>query len=359
MLLLAVALALGCGGDRHHQRAPTARPAHEDFFGTVSDDTFAGRRSYRERTLSSQENAGVRLLRQTFDWATVEREPGRYDLSRYDRYVAQAASHGIHVLPILFDPPAFRSGAPARGARRGTYPPRRSRDLATFASVLVRRYGPRGSLWAERPTLPRLPIRSWQIWNEPNLPVYWPEGPNPAAYVRLLRTAARAIKRLDPGAEIVSAGLSESRLGMPFKEFVTGMYRAGAGDSLDTFALHAFARDARATVGAVESTRELLRELGDRPPIWVTEFGWASAGPASPFTVRERTQAQRIASALRGFFNRRHELGIRGAVYYDWKDAPPFPGGRDFFGLHTGLLRRDGSAKPALGAFRGVARPLR
>ena len=49
---------------------------------------------------------------------------------------------------------------------------------------------------------------------------------------------------------------------------------------------------------------------------------------------------------------------MRGVVYFNWRDSPPYPGGQDFFGLHTGLLSRDGQPKPAFGAYRGVARTL-
>jgi hypothetical protein len=55
----------------------------------------------------------------------------------------------------------------------------------------------------------------------------------------------------------------------------------------------------------------------------------------------------------------RARLGVRGIVYFNWRDSRPFAGGREFFGLHTGLLRRDGSAKPALSAYARAARRLR
>ena len=59
----------------------------------------------------------TRVARQTFDWARIERAPGRYDLSFYDRYVAALARRHLRLLPILFNPPPFRSSAPpeARG----------------------------------------------------------------------------------------------------------------------------------------------------------------------------------------------------------------------------------------------------
>ena len=52
-----------------------------------------------------------------------------------------------------------------------------------------------------------LPIRSWQIWNEPNLPKYFAPHPSPREYARLLQISHDAIKSRDPWARIVLAGM--------------------------------------------------------------------------------------------------------------------------------------------------------
>jgi polysaccharide biosynthesis protein PslG len=356
-VVLAGAVLQACGdGSQPTPRTPARPPA--DFVGLVSEDLFAGSRPDRLRKLERQRQAGVRLIRQTFHWNQIETRPGRFDFRIYDDYMADVARRRMHVLPILFSPPEFRSSAPRSGRRRGTYPPRNAAAMAKFAAVLARRYGPGGSFWRDRPRLPRVPIGSWQIWNEPNLPVYWASGPDPAEYTRLLHTVGQAIKRVDPDAEIVSAGLPESDLGMPFEEFVQGMERANAASAYDVLAVHAFAADAGGAIEAVAAARRLLDDNDDDAAIWVTEIGWASDGPRSPFTVGEGGQAGRIGALLAGLAARRRELGVRGVVYYDWKDALPFPGGKDFFGLHTGLLTIDGRAKPALAAFTRAARQI-
>ena len=352
---VALAAAPACGGDAADKpRLSQALP--RDFIGIVAEDALAALPRGRRRILRRLRATGVRLIRQTFDWSLVERSPGRYELAALDAYVSAAAAARIEVLPIIFNPPPFRSSAPRRGAGRATYPPERPASLGRFAATLARRYGPQGSLWRARPRLPRVPIRAWQVWNEPNLPIYWGGDPDPPAYARLLAAAGRALKAVDPHAEVVSAGLAESRLGMPFEPFVRELYEAGAADSFDTFALHPYAADSDAAVRAVERTRELLDELDDAAPIWVTELGWASGGPGSPFTVGERGQAARIRSVFSELVDQRRDLGVRGVVYFNWRDAPPYPGGQDFFGLHTGLLRRNGSPKPALHAFRAAVR---
>ena len=354
--LALLALAIGCGDDddgEGRRSAPPSAVAAVPFFGVVAEDVLAGDAAYRRRTLARQRAAGVRMIRQTFHWDRIESAPGEYDFAEYDTYMTALSSAGMDVLPILFTPPGFRAKG---GGARGTYPPDDPEDMGAFAARLVRRYGPDGDFWAEHPELPKHPIRAWQVWNEPNLPVYWPTGPNPEQYVELLTSVGKAIKRADPGASVVSAGLSESRQGIPFADFVKGMFDAGAGDTIDVFALHAFAHDTAASVAAVETTRKLLTELGSHAPIWITEIGWASGGPASPFTVGAQGQAERIRATLESFHRRREELGLHGVVYFSWRDAPVYEGGQDFFGLHTGLLDIEGLPKPALDAYRSVAR---
>jgi hypothetical protein len=352
-------LALLAAGGNDESGSPSSPTAGSPFFGIVAEDAFGRGLDYRERQLGRIAATGVGLVRQSVDWARVERSPGYYHFGFYDRWVADLARHGLRWLPILFNPPPFRSAAPAEGRLRGTYPPHRAADLGAFAAALAHRYGPGGSFWEQHPRLPRLPVRAWQVWNEPNLTVYWPPRPDPAAYVRLLRASGRAIKRVDPKAEIVTAGMPQSRLGVPFRTFLRRMYRAGAAGSFDTLAVHAFARNSRGVVGAVEAARRVETSHGADTPVWITELGWATGGPPSAFRVSERRQAVLIRRTLAELARRRRDLRLRGVVYFNWRDSRPFAGGQDFFGLHTGLLRIDGSAKPGLAAYARDARAAR
>ena len=50
------------------------------------------------------------------------------------------------------------------------------------------------------------PIRTWQIWNEPNFK-YFVARPNPAEYGKLVKLSYAAIKGVDPGAKLILGGL--------------------------------------------------------------------------------------------------------------------------------------------------------
>jgi len=230
--------------------------------------------------------------------------------------------------------------------------------MGEFGALLARRYGPGGSFWREHPQLPRLPVRSWQVWNEPNLPVYWPSGPDAAEYVALLRATGRGIRRVDPGAEIVTAGLPDSRLGVPLRDYVAAMYAAGGSGAFDALAVNPYGLDARGVLDTVRAVRAVAAENGDNPAVWVTELGWATGGPPSDFQVSEARQAELLEETVLALARRQDELRVRGVVYFNWRDSTPYAGGRDFFGLHTGLLRLDGHAKPALSSYKKVAKRL-
>jgi hypothetical protein len=347
-------------GDPFRATAATAQ-APPGFVGLISDDAFWGTDAdpSRQRTMATIAGTGARVLRQSFYWSVIEPERGRYDFSLYDGYVAAAASANLRVLPILFDPPAFRSARPASGARRGTYPPANYSDFAFFAATLVRRYGPGGEFWVRHPELPQLPIRSWQVWNEPNIPVYWPSGPNPAQYAAMLRVVGQGIKAVDPGASVVTAGLNESELGMKLVPFLQGMYRAGAKGSFDVLALHPYAPASDLVVAQVKRAVRELRRNGDSARTLITELGWATGSPSRrALVVSEAGQSALVRRTVTQLARYRGPLRLDGVFYFNWRDVAAAPGSRDRWGLHTGLLREDGSPKPALQALTDVTRAI-
>ena len=81
-------------------------------------------------------------------------------------------------------------------------------------------------------------MRARQVWNEPNLPVFGRRDPTRCLRAPAWATAS-AIKHVDPKAEIVTAGMPQSRLGVPFRTFLERMYQAGAAGSFGILAVHA------------------------------------------------------------------------------------------------------------------------
>jgi polysaccharide biosynthesis protein PslG len=191
-----------------------------------------------------------------------------------------------------------------------------------------------------------MPIRAWQIWNEPNLKAYWPRGPNPKQYVKLLKAATGPIKAADPGADIVTAGMPESKVGVPLRKFIPGLYKASAKKWFDTLAINPYGHTAARVEKNLAAARKIMRHYHDKAPIWATEVGWSDSGPGGPQLVGPEGQATQVGNLVRILVRDRRRLNLRGVVYFAWRDSPPYSD-KDFWGLHTGLLTLDGQPKPA------------
>jgi hypothetical protein len=340
---------------------PAAARLPTGFVGITSEDVFANDENYRTSNLGGQASIGVQLLRQTFNWSEIETSPGVYDLSYHDAYVLKAAAHGIRVLPIVFNAPAFHEQA--GGSGNTACPPSNLGTMASFAQVLVRRYGPSGTLWSDNPGVPRKPITAWQIWNEPNLGVYWCNRASARAYVQMLKVVGRAIEAVDRSAEIVTAGLPPSKLStaVPLARYIAQMYRARAKRYFDTLAINSYATNTRELSRLLDSIRrQMNRRRDSRAKIWITELGWGDSGPRHRFVVGASRQASLITSSYRYIRRNRRRLGLRGVVYFSWRDAPPYPPDyKDLWGLHTGLLDIDGRPKLAYYSFKKAVGRLR
>jgi len=338
----------------------SAQVGQSDFVGIVSVDTFAGDSPYQNAAFSAQRDLGIGIIRQTFDWANIELKRGQYDWTYYDAFVQSAASHGIRVLPILFNPPKFRSSKPKKHAQHGTYFPKKNSDLGVFGAEIAKRYGPNGTMWAARPDVPKLPIVEYQVWNEPNLKAYSPPKPSAKKYVAMLKAVTPRIRAVDPTAEIVTAGLPDSRLSKPnlFK-FITQLYQAGAKGKFNDLGINPYATNASSLIKKLKKIRAIQARFGDsQSKLWLTEVGWSDVGPKAPFRVGASGQAQRIKDSIAAIKANETALNIRGFFYFSWKDTPVYAGFHDFWGLHTGLLRKNGTAKPALEAFRQAVAAL-
>ena len=361
VVLVLVALAV----------APASAPAKiNGFVGITADDVFRGSTEYRDANFAQQKSVGIDYIRQNFHWPSIETRARRWRLVDYDAFVLAAARQGIRVFPTIISTPRFYSARARRGARRvDACPPRDMRNIARFASVLVNRYGSRGTLWRQNPTVRPLPIKAWQIWNEPNLPAYWCNGPSGKSYTAMLRAVYPAIKRSDRGAAVVTAGIPDPdtrrlRGSIRFARFVGDMYRNRAASVFDVLAVNSFGKRVSAVFRELATARSLMRRSRDaRTKIWLTELGWATGGPRSPSRISQREQAARINGSFRALARQRgsRSLNLAGVVYYSWRDdnRPLCRGCRDYSGRYTGLFDMRGNPKIAFRNFRITVLGLR
>jgi hypothetical protein len=318
------------------------------------------------RQLDLIRQTGVRSLRVPFywsaaqpyqDWSDVPASqaanfiggPVPTDFRATDARVAEAAARHMTVLPVVLDAPVWDTVH----APRSMHTPRDVAPYATYMSLLVQRYGPHGTFWVDNPTVPYLPIRSWQIWNEPNLLPFWSVHPWLSSYIKLLRAAHDAIKAADPGAKVVLAGLDNySWQYIAWIEHVPGARRL-----FDVAAVHPYTLTPAGVVTILSRFRAAMDRAGDRgKPILMTEFGWPSALGMTKllygFEATRSTQASRLNALMPMLARARARLHLIGFYYYMWmgdefRGAPSF----NYAGLNA---YRNGvaTAKPAYAVFR-------
>ncbi len=329
-----------------------AAPA--SFVGVTAEDVYVGSDAYQAATLARQRAVGVRLVRQVFRWPEIEPQRGVFDFSATDRFVLAAARAQMQVMPVLFGEPAWATSRPAGSTLRAAYPPRDLNDFAAFSQAVAERYGPEGTFWDDNPGVPPRPIIHYQLWNEPNLKMYWGGRVDPKAFARMVVAATKAIRLVAPSAVTITGGVPFSRLGMSPLTFLTRYLKAGGRTAGATIGVHPYAQSVGRTIALTKRFRTTLnRQGGRRIGLWITELGWASGGPKTPGrTVSAKRQASLVSGIFPALSRQARALRLGGVVYYAWRDLPPYAGGRDFWGLRTGLVNRAGREKPAVRALQ-------
>jgi hypothetical protein len=271
----------------------------------------------------------------------------------FDQIVALAAQHHVTVLPVVLYAPSWDS---SRHPRNTYAAPAKDGPYGSFMTALVHRYGPNGIFWQTHS--PKVPIRMWQVWNEPNINVFWPKQPFEKSYLALLRTAHQAIKSADHGAKVVLAGMpnfSWAALGRLYK------YRV-ARKLFDVVAVHPYTRQPQGVITILEKVRAVMNASGDRrKPMLADEVSWPSSKGKTrhtegfDFATTEAGQAKNIAALLPMLGRDRRKLRLLGFYYYDWAGTEQRNGNAFEF---AGLFRWNSDnfvAKPAYFAFRRAA----
>ena len=334
--------------------AVAKRSVPQGWLGVIADGPMTHEDASVDREWDLMASSGVEGVRTAFYWPNVQREEGvPPDFARFDAVVLSAARRGLPVLPIVTGTPGWA------GERRGdeTSPPRDPGLYADYLRALVARYGPRGTLWAERPEVTARPIRAWQIWNEPNLTRYWSRQPFARSYVKLLEAAHGALAAADPGARVVLAGLPNESWTALRK-----VYKAGGKRYFDAVALHPYTGKPRDVVRLAELARKEMRRFRDaRKPIWITELSWPAAKGktrnTTGFETTDKGQAGKLRDGIRLLARARKRLRIQRVFWYTWLSEEGSPNSFDYSGLRRVRGGKVVSA-PALDAFRDAARRL-
>ena len=248
----------------------------------------------------------------------------------------------------------------------------------------VRRYGDNGSFWTEpgNTGLPKKPITTWEIWNEPNL-----HGVDAAAFGKFVSEAADKIQQasIDQAAHmttVLSGGLlAEGNVGWGKNEqpwsytgamayLQTAYAEFGSNANVTGVAIHPYEINDQNFINGTNTTRiqafeyavshfhTKLAELANGGPqksMWITETGWPVGGEHQ---ISEADQAAALRQVVNYLWANEASLNVKDLIWYNLRDLPSTDSN---WANWCGLRDHAGNFRPSWTAFQekaGVAQVI-
>jgi polysaccharide biosynthesis protein PslG len=335
---------------------PIAQPAS---YGVAFGDTLRGLSDAElDKQIKDLSTIGFGWLRTDFDWWALQPEnASKWEWHEYDRVVATARKYNIKILAVLTRTPPW---ARIAGCTDPGCAPADSAAYGRYVKEVVARYAPLG-------------VRTWEIWNEPNLAGFWGPKVNAVTYTKFLKEAYTQIKAVDPGSQVLSGGISsldDNPNSLEQLAFLKQMYAAGAKPYFDALGYHGYSypvlpRTVRHWSGWSKmsdlqpSLRSIMADNGDSSKlIWITEFGAPTGGPGGVATTRgyiegqqpyHMTEQAQAESAVQAAKYVEESPWMAALFWYSYKDLGTSQDDNENF---FGILKNNGGKKQVYGTFQ-------
>lgn len=194
-------------------------------------------------------------------------------------------------------------------------------------------------------------IEAAMIWNEPNNKSHWDPALDPdwSIYADTVIRAGAAIATINPAVTRVLGGMSPID-----PAWVARIEAHGALDAIDVVAVHGFPLDWN--LWPIHAWPDKIAEIEAAvpgKPVWVTEMGAGSFGAEEVQSFGlNRTVELLIGRVPRLFWYSLFDLPMAWGAETRHREAE---GSSYYRHFHMGLIREDGSPKPALEDYARVA----
>lgn len=368
MKKLAFLLAIVCLGCL--LVVPAAAQARNLYFG-INANTRAWETPGEEQDLVAE--TGASWLREDFEWEVVEPANDEWKWADTDELFQDAAERGMEILPILNSPPCWAVPKETDPEECWETWPVGNAEYAEFTAEAVKRYGPSGDFWDERPLLDGdLAPRYWEVWNEPYYPSFTNGEVDPARYASLFKAAAIAGDEANSGTDYLIESVVDATVDPEIdpkgwvhwaEEIVDA--EPTIGNYIDGIAIHPYPESHDPTYEPENGTDASFRntdinyerwlEEGINRPIWITETGYSSCNdgvvrcvPGLTQTAREEKKAEWLAELF-------DELGkdeyafVHAVFLYNLRQWPTVPNGN--FSSWLGIIDAEDKHLPAWSSF--------
>jgi hypothetical protein len=301
--------------------------------------------------------AGVQWERLIFPWSLIQKNgPSTWSDGYFtDQQISQEVARGIQVVGLAVYTPQWATSTP--NTARPTNVPANlylpfddpNNYWGQFMFKLAARYAGQ--------------IDTWIVWNEPDLYSntinYTWDGSISDMY-QLVKVASQAVKKANPGAKIALPGLTywldkEGNRPLYLARFMEAASKdptaASHGDYFDFVMLHQYSNPLSIYV-ATRLLQRALNTYGLDRPIWVGESNIVpDDDPMNPIgPTLHGSMDQQAAYVIQAFALARAAGAERMSIYKMVDEA------REGSGELYGLVRNDGSVRPAFHAYQTAVR---
>ncbi len=325
LMLLSAAVVSGCG---RSEKVPGTQALHPKLAMKpvpvglgVNIHFYAG----TEQDWRMLRAAKIGMVRMDVSWTRGEPKPGQYNFADYDTLLSRLERLGMRLLFIL----------DYGNLNYGNLPPTTDTALEAsvrFVTALAKHFAGRHIIW--------------ELWNEPNLPRFWPPRPDVDAYVRWCKAVVPAIRAQDPQACII--GPATSRVDL---EFLEACFKRGYLKLVDGVSVHPYRgadRGPETVLPEYEDLRTVIAQYtpADKNiPIVSGEWGYSTTWMPRDLQGRYLPRQWLVNLSAR----------VPISIWYDWHDDGQDPKDPEH---NFGTVTWDYKPKPAYVAMRTLTREL-
>lgn len=317
-----------------------ATPAAADAWPDGTIGSGFGVAAKPERTNAEQlariKKAGFSFIRYDMRWEEIEKQRGAYAWDDLDRFIAAMRKAGLKSVIILHGSNELYSekismkpednygwswavAAPVNDDAVSAF--------VAFAVAAVRHFGNDDVIW--------------EIWNEPDLPAFWPPKPDPAAFAKLAEQTCLAMRAADAHVKIIGPAVARlpDRFDILHNNFFKTFIQTPAKNCFDAISIHPYRRSYVPETAIddyqnkVATFIEAYADAGRMPtPIVDSEWGY-STSEVSPEQQAAYAMRIRLADLM---------AGVPLTILYEWQDSAAMSEARE---MHFGMTDADGQNK--------------
>lgn len=288
----------------------------------------------------------VKFMRISFGWDAIESKPNEYDWLFWDDFVKMAVEeYQITLVPYICYTPQWISKGKTDTLYFWNYPAEDFQQFGKFMEKIVSRY--------------KNYIKTWELWNEPDIWIYW-QG-STEEFAEFVKVGSGAVRKADPEAKVVLGGIAYK------PEFIQDLFKYhDVSRHVDIVNIHNYfetwhRHPVESIMDYVNEVYDVVWRFGDNQPIWMAEVGYSTFRKGSEVSTSysayydyEHTPEYQAVDLIKRMTLVMATDKLSAVTWYELKDLPP---SEDVIGDNNnnrflGVAYADHTPKPAAKALQ-------